>query len=95
MLAGEDAVKAGGEKYLPRLDSQSDEEFKDYLNRASFFNATGRTAEAHMVFRRPPFLKLPTMAMGVGRSASIAAMEKQFIIAACRTCNHENANTGQ
>src|ERR1051326_8247295 len=25
VLAGEDAVKAGGEKYLPRLDSQTDE----------------------------------------------------------------------
>ena len=27
VLAGEDAVKAAGEKYLPRLDSQSDEEY--------------------------------------------------------------------
>ena len=27
VLAGEDAVEAGGEKYLARLDSQSDEEF--------------------------------------------------------------------
>lgn len=28
VLAAEDAVKAGGEKYLPRLDSQSDEEYQ-------------------------------------------------------------------
>ena len=27
VLAGEDTVKAGGERYLPRLDSQTDEEF--------------------------------------------------------------------
>lgn len=27
VMAGEDAVKSAGEKYLPRLDSQSDEEF--------------------------------------------------------------------
>ena len=27
VLAGEDAVKSGGEKYLPRLDSQTDDEF--------------------------------------------------------------------
>jgi hypothetical protein len=27
VLAGEDAVKAAGEKYLPRLDSQSDVHF--------------------------------------------------------------------
>ncbi len=60
MLAGEDAVKAGGEKYLPRLDSQSDVEFANYVKRASFFNATARTSEAYLglIFRRPPFLKL-------------------------------------
>jgi hypothetical protein len=27
VLAGEDAVKAGGEKYLPRLEAQTDEEY--------------------------------------------------------------------
>ena len=30
VLAGGDAVKSAGEKYLPRLDSQSDEEFLAY-----------------------------------------------------------------
>ena len=30
VLAGEDAVKAAGERYLPRLDSQTDEEFAAY-----------------------------------------------------------------
>ncbi len=61
VLAGEDAVKAGGEKYLPRLDAQTDEEFAAYVKRASFFNASARTSEAYqgLIFRRPPFLKLP------------------------------------
>jgi hypothetical protein len=61
VLSGEDALKAGGEKYLARLDSQSDEEFAAYVKRASFFNATARTAEAYMglIFRRAPFVKLP------------------------------------
>ena len=61
VLAGEDAVKAGGENYLPRLDSQTDEEFAAYVKRASFFNATARTSEAYqgLIFRRPPFVKLP------------------------------------
>ena len=27
VLAGEDAVKAAGEKYLPRLDAQTDEDY--------------------------------------------------------------------
>lgn len=60
-IAGEDAVKAAGETYLPRLDSQSDDEFEAYVNRALFFGATGRTADGFsgMVFRRDPVLKLP------------------------------------
>ncbi len=70
VLAGEDAVKAGGEKYLARLDSQTDEEFAAYRKRASFFNATARTAEAYLglIFRRPPFVKLPSESTGVGRA---------------------------
>jgi hypothetical protein len=61
VLAGEDAVKSAGEKYLPRLDSHSDEEFLAYRKRASFFNATARSAEGFvgLIFRRPPFIKVP------------------------------------
>jgi hypothetical protein len=61
VLAGEDAVKSAGEKYLPRFDSQSDEEFLAYRMRASFFNATARSAEGFvgLIFRRPPFIKIP------------------------------------
>ena len=56
VLAGEDAVKAAGEKYLPRLDSQSDEEYASYRKRAAFFNATARTLEEYLdlIFRRAP-----------------------------------------
>ena len=70
VLSGEDAVKAGGEKYLPRLDSQTDEEFAAYVQRASFFNATARTSEAYqgLIFRRPPFVKLPEGSSGLGRA---------------------------
>ena len=43
-----------GERYLPRLDSQSEEEYSAYKARASFFGATARTWEEYldMVFRR-------------------------------------------
>jgi len=56
VLAGEDAVKAAGEKYLPRLDSQSEEEYLAYKARASFFGATARTLEEYLdlIFRRAP-----------------------------------------
>ena len=70
VLAGEDAVKAGGEKYLPRLDSQTDEEFLAYRKRAAFFNATARSAEGFvgLIFRRPPFVKLPEAQAGPATS---------------------------
>ena len=60
VLAGEDAVKAAGEKYLPRLDSQSEQEFANYVRRASFFGATARTLDEYLdlVFRRAPVLAL-------------------------------------
>src|SRR5262249_24591536 len=60
VLAGEDAVKAAGEKYLPRLDSQSDDEYAAYKTRASFFGATARTLEEYLdlVFRRAPVVRI-------------------------------------
>jgi hypothetical protein len=60
VLAGEDAVKAAGEKYLPRLDSQSEEEYSAYKARASFFGATARTLEEFLdlVFRRVPVVAI-------------------------------------
>ena len=56
VLAGEDAVKAAGQKYLPRMDSQSEEEYAAYKARASFFGATARTLDEYLdlVFRRAP-----------------------------------------
>src|SRR4051812_37509 len=70
VLAGEDAVKAAGEKYLPRLDMQTPEEFVAYRKRASFFNATARSAEGFvgLIFRRPPFVKIPEALAGVGKA---------------------------
>ncbi len=71
VVSGEDAVKAAGVRYLPRLDSQTDDEFDAYKGRASFFNATSRTAEGYvgLIFRRPPFIKTP-----VDKSALAAAL---------------------
>jgi len=62
VLAGEDAVKAAGDRYLPRLDSQSEEEYSAYRARASFFGATARTLAEYLdlIFRRAPVLALGT-----------------------------------
>src|SRR6202142_848770 len=68
VFAGEDAVKAAAEKYLPRLDCQDDKEYLAYKNRASFFNASARTADGFvgLIFRRDPTFKLPDAGNGVG-----------------------------
>ena len=70
VLAGEDAVKAGGEKYLPRLDAQSEEEYAAYQARAAFFNATARTADGYLdlVFRRAPFVKMREGGGAIGQA---------------------------
>ncbi len=70
VFAGEDAVKAGGERYLPKLDSQTDDEYAAYKSRASFFNATARTADSFvgLIFRREATVKLPEGASGVGKA---------------------------
>jgi hypothetical protein len=53
VIAGEDAVKTGATKYLPRLDSQSDNEYLGYKPRACFFNATSRTCDGFIGGIRP------------------------------------------
>ena len=70
VIAGEAAVKAGGTRYLPRLDSQSDDDYAAYKGRASFFNATARTLEGFigLIFRRPPFIKVPGNDTALGRT---------------------------
>jgi hypothetical protein len=75
VLAGEDTIKQAGVKYLPRLESQTDVEYANYVARAVFYNATGRTAEGFsgMIFRREPVIKLPgseSTTTGTDRSRS-------------------------
>jgi hypothetical protein len=72
-MAGEDAIKAAGIRYLSKLDSQTEEEYAAYKSRASFFNATARTAEVYLglIFRRPPFIKVPE-----GQAALARAMQE-------------------
>lgn len=58
---GQRAVHAGGDEYLPKLSGQSQADYKAYLTRALYFNATGRTVEGMvgLVFRKRPTIALP------------------------------------
>lgn len=58
---GQDAVHSKGEVYLPKLKDQETEDYKSYVKRAGFYNATWRTLSGllGMMFRKPPKQKLP------------------------------------
>ena|SRR5215216_5142073 len=73
VIAGEDAVKAAGIRYLPRLELQTDEQYAVYKQRAAFYNATARTADGFvgMIFRRPPFVKFPKEESSVGGAMAV------------------------
>ena len=81
VFAGEDAVKAAGVRYLPRLDSQTDDEYAAYKARASFFNATARTADGFvgLIFRREPTVKLPERVSGVAGALRVFAEDVDLL----------------
>jgi hypothetical protein len=59
---GEDAVKAGGTKYLPMIDpSQSQRQYSAYKTRAMYYEAPGRTVDGFVgaVSRKPHIIELP------------------------------------
>lgn len=56
VLEGEEEVHEEGQKYLPRLTGQTDQEYSAYVMRAPFYNATSRTVDGlvGMIFRKAP-----------------------------------------
>lgn len=58
---GQSAVHKAGEKFLPRLSEQTDNDYNNYKLRATYFNACGRTLEGlvGMVFRKEPKVIYP------------------------------------
>ncbi|MEI7732918.1 MAG: DUF4055 domain-containing protein [Verrucomicrobiota bacterium] len=70
VLGGEDSVKVAGEKYLPKLEAQSDEEYQAYKARAVFFNAAARTLAGYvgMLFRKPPYIEVPITGSALGQA---------------------------
>jgi hypothetical protein len=61
-IAGQDAVHEAKTAYLPKLTGQSDDEYKAYVARASFYNATGRTLDGMtgLIFRKAPVVEIPS-----------------------------------
>jgi hypothetical protein len=65
-VAGQDAVHAAGETYLPKLTEQGAKEYEAYRRRAMWFGATGRTWQGMMgmVFRTAPVVEAPASMQG-------------------------------
>jgi len=62
-VAGERAIKDAGTDYLAQLESMEGSDYNSYLDRATFYNFTGRTVEAltgSLMRRRPVIDDLPT-----------------------------------
>lgn len=62
VVAGQDAVHKAAEKYLPKIEAQSEKDYKLYKERALFYGATGRTIKglSGMVFMKDPtFSEIP------------------------------------
>jgi hypothetical protein len=60
-VAGEDAIKEAGKKYLPRLSGHTDDEYEAYKQRALWYNATARTVDGltGLIFRKAPDVDAP------------------------------------
>lgn len=60
-VEGEDAIKAKGAVYLPRLSGDTDESYAAYKMRARFVNYTKRTLDGlhGLIFRRAPVVERP------------------------------------
>lgn len=64
---GQEEIHKHGETYLPMLSGQTPDEYKKYLGRAMFFNATGRTVEGMvgMIMRKEPIITVPDSMLAI------------------------------
>ncbi len=81
---GEEAVKAKGEEYLPKLFMQSPEEYKQYLRGATYYNATGKTVDAcsSLAFRKEQDLSLGKLEVLKERSSHNQTLQELQELAA-------------
>ena len=72
VVAGQDRVRAEGQKYLPKLDAQDQDTYaRTFLQGAHFFNAASRTIDgmAGALFQKQPEIELPKNIEGLIQDA--------------------------
>lgn len=89
-LDGPDAVKLQGTLYLPKITDWDEAKYSEYLSRAVFFNASGRTHEAMLgfLFRKPPTMDFTGMMEQIAADVDLAgnpmiSYARQVAHAAC------------
>lgn len=80
-MAGQDAIHAAGEKYLPALSEQEPLEYKAYKLRANFYPASGRTWQGlvGMVFRQAVHVETPAAAQPMIDDATMSGVSASLL----------------
>lgn len=82
-VAGQDAIHAAGQAYLPKLKDETDEDYKARLARSDFFNGTWRTIDGlgGMAFRKAPTVDVPTGIEGHLKDVNMAGADMDALAA--------------
>lgn len=75
-VEGQHEIHEYGEMYLPKLSGQNDDEYKAYVKRALFYNATARTVDGltGMLFLKPPKVEYPTSMQNIIDDISMSGL---------------------
>lgn len=93
---GELTIKAGGEKYLPKLSAHNTEDYKTYKARSYFYNGVRRTHRGlhGSMFRKPVEITLPA-AMKSKINLNNITQDTQSFQSFCKVMGHELLLTGR
>jgi hypothetical protein len=97
VIEGAKAVRAGGDKYLPKLTGMDYTEYAAYANRAQFFNATARTVNGLVgaVFRREPKIILGDGAESLRPLLDRCTVDNQSFLSFSRHIFRETLSIGR
>lgn len=78
---GQYAIHKAGEKFLPRLEEQSDIDYRNYKMRATYFNATGRTLNGlvGMIFRKEIKKSYPSAMQSIFNDLDLAGNSLEMV----------------
>jgi hypothetical protein len=81
VMAGDREVKRAGVRYVPRLEGMGESEYRAYVDRGFFYNATARTVSGYlgMIFRREPVMKLPKAGSPLGAALNAFANDADML----------------